>query len=286
MTQPIPAMGQPITVPHPDGSTTVLTVGWNPPPVQAPMLVGNASGKPDLVRYPGAAACTLFNEPGKGLNVAAYRAVPDGVKPIVCVKDVDLDPAAVKAILTPWLDVVDGPCGFVPHHEPKPDEAAALYVQRANVAYDVIDAHPNGHLVDKGCKFLAFNQADDYEAWLTRRETWVGFDVYSQVLAAYPDPKAFIAPVVAASAYAQVPGALTEFMALRIKTDVTGAGRAGWIADVVAACRAAGFALALPWDAMGSKSKTYPLGIPFGPFSLGSPEYGATRALIATQGAA
>jgi len=284
VTQPLPSVGQKITISNPDGSTTEVVVNWDPPPPPVPMLIGNASGKPDLTRYPGTAACTLFNQPGKGLNVAAYQAVPAGVYPIVCVKDVDLDPATVKAVLSPWLDVVDAPCALVPHHEPKPDETAALYVQRANVAYDIIDAHPNGKLVDKGCKFGGWNQADDFVDWLTGRETWVGWDIYSQSLLAYPDPVKFIAAAVASSAYAKKPAALTEFMALRITSDTTGAARAAWISQVIAAAGEAEFRFAMPWDGIGIKSVKYPNGIPFGPFPLNSPEYGAMLALTTTQG--
>jgi hypothetical protein len=172
---------------------------------------------------------------------------------------------------------------IVHHHEPEADMPAERYVAEVNAYADAIEAWPH---VGLGGKLLGYSQNQsgaDYRRWITKREKWVGLDNYSQDLTAYPDPGKFIALLRQMSDYAGVPGALTEFMALRIKSDPTGAGRAAWIAEVIAECRAAGLVFALPWDGVGTRSKTYPNGIPFGPFPLNSPEYGATRALMATQ---
>jgi len=269
---------------HTDGTRTeladVMALDFEPR-----CLIGNAAGKgpglpPDFARYPST-VCTLFNSAGHGLNVAAWQAVPDTMSAVVCVKDVDQDPATVKAILTPWLDVLDRPAAFVPHHEPKPDETASVYVGRANVAYDIIDAHPNGHYVDKGCKFGGWNQANDWQPWLTGREDWIGWDIYSQSVTAYPDPAAFIAPAVAASQAVGKPFALTEFNVLRLATDLSGAYRARFCSNVVAHVQAAGGVMVQVWDGKGTPNKTYPDGIPFGFNQL---EYEVWRAITLCQG--
>lgn len=272
------------TIQNPDGSTTSVAVSWTaPPPPPTPMRIGNAAGAapgkpPEFVIYPST-VCTLFNAPGAGLNVNAIKALPAGVHPIVCVKDT-YPAVAAQLQAAAGLGI---PFDIVHHHEPEADMPAAQYVAEVNAYADAIEAWPH---IGLGCKLLGYSENQvgaDYRKWITRRETWVGLDNYSQDLTAYPDPAKFIALLQQMSDYAGVLGALTEFMALRVKTDTDGSGRAAWIVKVVTACRRAGFVYALPWVGLGSKSKTYPGGIPFGPFAPSSPEYGATLALITNQ---
>ena len=268
------------TLTNPDGST--ITVAYEPPPPVPPMLIGNAAGKPDLTRYPGTTVCTLFNSAGKGLNVAAIQAVPAGVYPIVCVKD----PWATVAAQVQTAAGLGIRFGLVPHHEPEDDMQLDAYLANFNAYADGVEAYDN---VEIGCKLNGYVESKvgaDFHPWITKREQFACVDLYSQDPNAYPDPVKFVALAASIQDYAGVRGGLAEFMALRTIGDTTGAGRAGWISDVTDQSQAAGFGFCMPWDALGSKTTKYPLGIPFGPFPLNSPEYGATRALIATQGAA
>lgn len=278
------------TYKNPDGSVSGVSVTytWTPPPPPlpppAPMRIGNSAGAapgkgPDFTKYPGTSVCTLFNAAGAGLNVAAIKAVPASVYPLVCVKD----PWAAVAAAVKTAAGLGIRFGLVPHHEPEDDMQLAAYLANFNAFADGCEQWDN---VDVGCKLNGYIESKvgaDFHPWITKREQFACVDLYSQDPTAYPDPKKFAALAASVQDYAGVRGGFAEFNALRTTGDTTGAGRAAWISQVVAESRREGFAFAMPWDGLGSKTTKYPGGIPFGPFPLTSPEYGATLALIATQ---
>ena len=256
-----------------------LTISIVPPPEPLPMLIGNASGPVNLSRYPGTSAATVFFAPGKGFSASALAAVPAGVHVICCVKDVYSAPGVAAGLSQ--AAATGREFSVVHHHEPEADMTAAQFVAECAPFARACAGWSN---VSFGLKLLRFSDVQpgfDFRPWIPEGLDWAGVDAYDQTGAIQAEDLAAIA--VQVSEFAGVPGALTEFMWLRGANDTTGAIRAGRIADAVAVCRKAGFRFAMPWDGLGSKSKQYPNGIPFGPFPLTSPEYGATLALIATQ---
>jgi hypothetical protein len=268
------------TIQNPDGSTTTVAVTWDPaPPPPPPLLIGNASGKPDLIRYPGTSVCTVFFQPNKGFNAAAVAAIPADVYVIACVKDTYDMPGVAQGIAD--TAATGRKFGVVHHHEPEAEMPAAQFLAESA---PFAKACAGWDDVDFGIKLLRFSllkPGADFRQWVPEGIDWAGVDCYDQTGTVEAEDLAEIA--VELSGFAGVPGALTEYMWLRGTGDTTGAVRAGRIADAAAIAGKAGFRFALPWDALGSKTAKYPLGIPFGPFPLNSPEYGATRALITAQ---
>lgn len=259
------------------------------------MLIGNAAGGvTGAMRYAGPArACTLFNSPGQGIKLAPIRAVPPGMAPIICVKDPYVAPAPAGKPRTVGNDLDDllatlaTPAALVPHHEPEADGPADVFRANAQAYADAIEAHPNGHLLDLGCKLLGYSEEHGAhpDDWIIPAFSWIGWDNYTQATSGgYPAPATWDMFQLMLSVGAQhgKPVALTEFNALRQTQDPTGAGRAAWMADVVAALLDEWCIAALIWDGLGTPNKTYPSGIPFGPFALTSPEYAVWRALSAT----
>lgn len=244
------------TFANPDGSSTTVIVGWNPPPPMPPMLVGSNRKPVDLIRYPDWAYLRVFGATGRG--IPSIASLPRQITPHVSFKD-----APTVALLDPWLAALDRDVYLTWHHEPEGDLSPADYQAGWHQLGAIVgESSPHVTLVEVFTLYAQTHGKTPWDQLWSGQAQAIGFDCYNTVVAktGYPDPEAFFAPLTDAAASLAVPLLVPELGTRIAVDDSAGYGAAGWYRDCAAYllrrrdCRAVAV-----WDQMGANSVDWTL---------------------------
>lgn len=246
---------QTATYPHPDGSSTTVTVAWTPPPAPPAMLVGSDHKPVDLTRYPRLAYTRLFGSLGKGIPSVA--SLPKGVTPHVSFKD---QPTAT--LVQPWLDALDRPAYLTWHHEPEGDMTPDAYRAGWAALAALTRSHPNVVLVEVFTLYAQTHGKTPWDQLWSGQAQAIAFDCYNTVVAktGYPDPAPFFHPLTDAAASLGVAFLVPELGTRLALDDTAGYGAATWYQDCAAYLRRQRVCRAVAvWDQMGANSVDWTL---------------------------
>lgn len=220
--------------------------------------------------YPASRMCRVFGYASKGLptwrpetgdkRVARLRELVPEIVPALVFQDWP-DDDTVHQRVSALLDQVDAPCRLTWRHEAdRKREEPSQYRRRYFMLADWVNAHANGHHVTlvptstfQWTMSLAAGKGrgdwSKYHVGVGR----TGVDVYADSWrGTYPDVRKFFAPLWR---YRDAIGAdleFPEFGVARVAGDVSGTGRAAFIAEALDHMAAEGVTAVAYWDDIGS----------------------------------
>lgn len=248
-----------------DGTRWTITA--ERPPMQVGLTCTAADFGSHGATFPRAAFCRTFAGDGEGLLPHDHprRRLPAGWGEWASFKDWPAETA-----LTRWLDGIVRPTKLTWRHERDNDKGTEAQTAKARADYfarwrdlmAVIDGHPNRPLIQAmpiqtlqwtaaRTSLTAVKGDGNWRTWYAGVGDGCAWDCYADSWAkGYPDPESFLRLPFEAAEGAGRPLWLPELGSVLLGGD-TGAGRAAWIADVLALLRERDCAGVAWWCALG-----------------------------------